>query len=243
MNPIFIYPFNFPRGLNVNVASNTTLTISTGTCMTSDYERNILIEESITIDTSVVGANGMDTGVLEASKLYYVYIVMDSTGHNADPIAVLSLSADAPYIPFGYDKQKMIGIAVTDASVHFLTLIPTGNGLIREYWYDLPVQVLTSGTATSLTDIDLSNYLPVTNSVITLKSSFTPAVAGDAFTLAAGGSSAGTTVKSSGSVAAVAVDGQVRVPVVVDTTPNIKYLVSASGSLNLYLAAFEINLG
>jgi len=244
----YLVPFtnsivNIPMGLAVSVTSNTTLSIADGLCMDEEYTQNIFVDSPIAINTATVGAGGIDTGTLAASSLYYVYLMLDSTGNKA-VTAVASLSATAPIYAGGYDKKKLIGVAITDGSTHFINLVQTGSGFIREYWFDTTVSVLSGGSSATFADVDLTGLMPVTACVAKFNASFTPAVAADVAYLSIGGSSSTNgVVQITGVVAAKAQSLQVAIPVGVHSSkPVVQYKVTASGALTLLLASFTHNL-
>lgn len=153
-------PFLYIYGFTVARASNTTLTVSNGQCRDSTNVFDISVTTtSTTIDATVVGANGIDVGSLQASKIYYVHVIYDNTlAHN--PAFLISLSATAPILPFGYSAFRKIGIWTTDGSSHFILGYVCGNSNTRVFHYASPIQVLTNGTAISNTNIDLSAFVP-----------------------------------------------------------------------------------
>lgn len=74
------------------------------------------ITSTIEIDvTSGTGANKLDTGTLTGPKNYYIWVIGDSTGVNADA-GLVSLSYTSPTMPAGYNKKRLVGSICTDTS-------------------------------------------------------------------------------------------------------------------------------
>jgi len=153
--------------MQVSVASDTTLSINAGICRDSEnvIDMNLgnyagqgnpeVSEDSATVlNAAINGLNGLDSGSLANSTWYYVHVIADSA--NKNPVGtLLSTSRTAPTLPFGYDSFRFIDIQRTDGSAHFLSNRNFGNNSIRTKYWDAAIAVLTNGTATSLTAIDL----------------------------------------------------------------------------------------
>lgn len=81
---------------------------------------------TITIDITVSGANGLDTGSEAGSTWYYIYLIGDTSGTNAVK-AVFSTSASSPTLPSGYDVFARVGAVRNDGSSNFLEFRQEGN--------------------------------------------------------------------------------------------------------------------
>lgn len=66
-----------------------------------------LTSVSVTIDDTVVGLNGLDSGVLLANQKYAVHIITNDTGTLVG--GVISLSATSPALPPGFTKFRRSG--------------------------------------------------------------------------------------------------------------------------------------
>lgn len=223
------------NGLAVSWVSNTKLGVATGMCSDKDNTYNISLRTALTIDTSIVGVNGMDTGTLAASTVYYVHLIGDYMNSNPTA-AVLSLSSTSPLLPVGYETSRRIGWAVTDGSTHFVKMDQSGNGLVRTYSFDEPLLILSSGTQTSFTAIDLHTMIPaIDNLLITVQVGLVPAAAGDAAYIRSGGSSATNGRVMVAQVSATSFVEEISVvSKLVTGVPTIEYKVgagTASGSL------------
>lgn len=235
-------PISYAVGGAITVASNTTLTVAPLQVRDVNNCFDIITTSQLTIDTAIVGKNGLDTGVLTASKVYAVYAIWEQAGFST-PAVLISLSATAPYLPMGYDTFRRIGWAIVDGSVHFIPLIQTGLGQVRTYHYQALTSVLTGGTATTFTAVNLSAVMPTIATDIDLIATFTPAAAGNVATLVTGGSTAAGLAMISGDVAAVASVSQVTINTsIVTATPQIQYKVATGGSLSLAVSSFVDHL-
>lgn len=214
-------------GLNITVASNTTLAVSAGNVWDSTNTFNMYTLVSTTIDATVNGLNGLDTGTFVLSTQYYVYMIGDDTLKKGTGF-VLSASATAPTLPFGYGLYKLIGFARSDASVHFLPQVIIGNKEQRKLLYATPISVLSAGNAQTLTNASCAAALPVIDNLLTLLNvTFTPNVAADSVTFSS--PTGYGDVPLSGSVTTVAQKAPLEVlATLVSSVPNIAYINSAA---------------
>lgn len=246
------FPNLYAENGQISVATNTTLTIQPGQFRDSGNQFDIpvgfylndtaSIPAAVTLNAGVNGVNGLDAGSLAASTVYAVHAILDPTGFNA-PAVLLSLSATAPTMPFGYGPFRRIGWAVTDSSVHFLALTQTGTANVREYFYDTKQIVLSAGAATSFTAIDLSTVVPTIITPVTFDYSYLPTAATSVLQLRATGSSA-TTVTNIQASAAARAQGQVRIKTgIASSKAEVDYLSSSgSDATTLYVYSFVDNL-
>src|SRR3990167_10487874 len=73
---------SYVEGMAVSVASTTTLGIAAGVCRDSGNLNDLVLSAAVTINFANAGVvNGIDTGAIGASKLYYVYVI----GSSLDP--------------------------------------------------------------------------------------------------------------------------------------------------------------
>lgn len=248
--PIDALPFLYINDLQITRTGNTGLTIGSGRCRDSSNTLDILVPTTLTLDLTVNGANGLDTGSLAASTLYYIFVIaksneyVDPTDNNRTLInaGLVSASATAPTLPSGYDSARLIGYIFTDGSSHLVSGYFSGTGNRRTYYYDTIVSVLSGGTATSLTAIDLSSAIPaIDNTPICVEVSFTPNTAADKVSFATAGSSATTIPSISSVVAAKAQTGQLNLISKLATgIPKIQYINSAaSGSSSVWVCSYD----
>ncbi len=241
------YPFYYINGLGIaNDATtpNTKLTIASGACIDSTATFQMINNGTITIDAATTGVNGLDTGSLAASTVYAVYLIEDPISSNAIG-GLISLSATAPLMPFGYSAFRLIGYITTDGSSHFLKgYWSAGNGAKRTFTYDAPIIALTGGTQTSYTGVALTTFVPaVNNTAVVLYSDFTANAAADIESLQ-GYNSTGDAVTIIAPVAGATAHTTSQNTVLAQlnsTAPSIKYKVSA-GALSLYVCSYTFNL-
>jgi hypothetical protein len=113
---------------------------------------------TVDVTGSLVGGTGLnklDTGVEAPSTWYYVYVVWDGTTAGA----LLSLASDAPTAPpSGYTFWCRVGAIYNDSGSDLVEFDQRGS-LVNLTARDT---VLSAGTATSATLVDLTNSVPVT---------------------------------------------------------------------------------
>jgi hypothetical protein len=97
---------------------------------------------AVTIDASVVGANGIDAGALTTCTLYYVHAIYNSSLHTA--AGLISTSESAPTVPGSFTRSQLLGAMRTDASSNFLD----GYQQDDEFFYTVPIVICTSNVAT-----------------------------------------------------------------------------------------------
>lgn len=190
------------------------------------------------INSAANGANGLDTGTIAASTQYAVYLIGDSRNYN-NTAAVLSLTSNiAPLLPSGYDSYRLIGFWATNSSSQFVysSNKPQNIAGLLAYFNSPGVSVLSGGTATSFTAIDLTtnSAIPTTtlqNVIVTFLVNFTPLAAGDTVQFRPTGSSAtGGLPTITGLVAGMAQSQYIQVIAGVGSSkPEIDYKVT-SGS-------------
>jgi len=193
-------PVSYINGLNADWLSNTTLKLNTGACSDSNNIIDMVVSSSLTINAAANGALGLDTGSLGASTFYYVFVIGDSSGFN-QPSAMISTSATAPLMPYGYDSFRMVDVKVTDGSSHFLLSYTTGYYGDRVFTYDAPLTVGSLTTGTNYAAIALTACVaPLGVTKVSFVASLTPNAAEDILYLRPTGGT-GDETKMSGVVA------------------------------------------
>lgn len=233
------YPYgsflpNYANGLKISnnaTTPNTKLDVATGTILDSTGTFQLVLGTAVTINAANTGLNGIDTGTLAASKVYAVHLVCDpQTLQTAG--CMISLSATAPTLPFGYSAFALIGYAVTDSSAHFLKGYWTaGNSSERQFVYDAPqATAITAGAATTYTTVALTTLVPaVDNLPVSIAFDLTPSAAGRIMSLQPYGAT-GDAVSITGQVATVHVTGNAAVFAKLNSSaPSIAYKWSAGG--------------
>ena len=262
---VYALPHLYIQGLSISAASTTVVAVAPGAARDSTNSIDMVVglgnlfgtvspntlfanyQPGLFINSAVNGVNGLDTGTIAASTQYAIYLIGDSRNYNATA-AVLSLTSNvAPTLPSGYDSYRLIGFWATDGSSHFAysNVKPQNISGALTYFNNPGVAVLTGGTATSFTAMDLttSSALPTTtlqNIVVTLFVTFTPAVAGDLAAFRPTGSSATANLPTIvGLAAGVAQTQYIQVIAGVGSSkPEIDYKLS-SGSDALTVSVVE----
>ncbi len=234
---------------------NTKLDIAAGQCRDSNNvidivlgdflnEGNPFLASSVTtLNTAVVGINGLDTGTLGASKVYGVYVIADSSNKNPTGVT-LSLNQTTPALPFGYDSYRLIGYWTTSSGSVFLLGYVSGFGGSKLFTYDAPITVGTTAASATYADIDLTAFVPLVNNLpVSLAYKFSPNADGDSFELH-GANSTGDAVTIWGPTAAKFVGANTIVLAQTKTAkPQISYKTAAAiGSLALLVAGYYFSL-
>jgi hypothetical protein len=73
---------------------------------------------SLTLDTAILGAGGLDTGSIAASTLYYVYTIVDSN-------IIKLIASISSTSPTGFTQYKKVGAFYTD----------TSSNIFKAYFY------------------------------------------------------------------------------------------------------------
>lgn len=245
--PIVNLGLKYVNGLEVSRTSNTVLAIAAGQCRDSTNVFDIVSSSALALNAANTGANGIDTGTFAASKMYYIYLVMDPTNTNA-VASVMSLSASGPTtMPSGYSVYRLVAAWGTDSSVHFYVGDYSGNGNQRVFYYDaLLVSPVTAGAQTSFTAIDLINLVPaIDNLQVNFYMNFNANAAADTAAFRPTGSSStnGQHVMTAQVAGATAhLDQKVTLLTKLSTAhPSVDYKVSA-GAIAVDIEGFILNL-
>jgi len=200
-------PFGFAPYLEIDgilisnnaTTPNTEIDVTAGMCRDStntfdlnlgNYEGAIDSQDAdvtTTIDATVNGLNGLDTGSLAASSMYYIYVIANPLG--SDPVGlILSLTGPAtgPRMPSNYCRYRLVGAIPTDGSSHFVLFDWSGTKNYRTCKYRTPIATsITAGNATSYTNINLVTQVPkIDNLPVYIDSAFTPGAASRTLSLA-----------------------------------------------------------
>jgi len=225
--------FLYINGLEISNDATTPdeiLNIAAGECRDSTNVYVISSTDSISVDNTVSGLGGLDTGTVAASTLYAVYIVGDAVTGLATS-AMISTNMTTPLLPYGYNVFRKIGYIRTDATSDFLLGYWSGNNNARLFMYDAPIATaITAGAATSYTAVTLTTFVPaVENLPVWIAFDMTPAAASRIMSLTPF-DGVGDAVSITSQVTAVHVTGNALVLSQLDSgAPKIKYKWSAGG--------------
>lgn len=126
---------------NDAVSPNTKRNVTATSLVLEDASHNVVKVNavSVTINSAVAGAGGLDTGALAPSTVYYEWVIAQAGGLN--PTGLMSLSSTAPTMPATYTmKVRVGGGAITDGSSLFYRIRQVNEQ--AEY-------IITAGTNTA----------------------------------------------------------------------------------------------
>lgn len=157
------YPTDHVCGLQLTFISVSQVRIETGECRDDADSANIILTSPVTVDIEASGANGLDTGSEAADTWYYVWLIRNPT--TDAEAGLLSLSSSSPTMPSGYTEKRYIGSLRNNGGSNIREFLQRGVGGSRAYNYLTVIssrQVLNAGSATVLTAIGLSSFVPPT---------------------------------------------------------------------------------
>lgn len=163
-NPIVNAGLLYVNGLQIAnttyLTAVSTLFLTQGAARDSTNISDIILSDTLTLDIKKSGANGLDIGSGAINTCYAVYVIGDSTDNNSTA-GLFSLATSAiPYLPSGYDMYRRVGWIFTDPNVNINHFAQAGNNENRTYYYFGPLNVLTNGSATTYTPVNLSAFVP-----------------------------------------------------------------------------------
>ncbi|MGL6123755.1 MAG: hypothetical protein ACRC1W_12225 [Shewanella sp.] len=231
--PFVVKPFLYINGLELSnpaVNPDEVLNIATGQCRDSTDVFQITVDSALTVSNLVSGLGGLDTGVVAADTLYAVHIVADPVTQQL-PQAMISLSATAPLLPFGYSAFRHIGYVRTDATSDFLLGFWSGNNNSRLFMYDAPIATaVTAGASTTDAAVSLATFVPALAGIpVWIKFAMTPAAASRTLTLKTFGATGAMYQATSQVTSVVLRDSALVLTALNSTAPSIEYLWSAGG--------------
>jgi hypothetical protein len=111
---------------------------------------------NLQLDNTASGALGLDTGSVAADTWYHIWVIGKTDGTIS---GVLSTSAAIGSITFpsGYTYAAYAGAILTDATSDFIAIEQVGSRVVQAQ-----IQELSSGSATSYTEVDLATSVPTT---------------------------------------------------------------------------------
>jgi len=186
-NPIVNAGLLYVNGLQMSITSNTvgvkTILVSPGEARDSTNINDIILDESITINGANIGPNGVDVVPIIANNFYAVYIIADST--KKKPTAGLfSLvnnfppTVPPPFLPLGYDMFRRIGWILTNGSANIVVFYQRGINENRQYYYDIPINIITDNSSTVYLAIAVVEAVPpLVPSEVLLNIVYTPSSA------------------------------------------------------------------
>jgi hypothetical protein len=149
------------NGLMCAYNTNNKLTVTSGRARNSTDVTDIILQEDVVISTLVLGqVNGLDAGPIAVESTYAVHVIKDSSEYNATG-ALLSLSATAPQLPYGYDSFRLVGYVYIDASSNITLFYQLGSSNVRRFIFDAAMQTpIENEGSDTFVDFSFGNQLP-----------------------------------------------------------------------------------
>lgn len=113
-----------------------------------------------TLNVATTGAGGMDTGLAPISGFVYIYAIWNPVTATASIIGTVASSSTiygGANMPAGYTMSALIAVWPTNGSRQLVA----GIVVDRLFTYQAATQVLSSGTATTVTAVSLTTTVPV----------------------------------------------------------------------------------
>lgn len=176
-------------GLQAASVDTTHFTVGAGQARDSTNINDINLLSPVTVNSAVIGLNGIDSGTIAASTLYYIYAIGDSLSNDTSlkaaavqpfppiqpPItvtastggffqpggAIISTSPVAPALPVGFDMFRLIGTVLTDGAAHFLAFTSFTGSTIVSSSFTNGIGILAGGNATAFTAVPVTAQVPV----------------------------------------------------------------------------------
>jgi hypothetical protein len=247
----------FVNGFNPIVLDQTTTVIEYGPGTAKAFNTDFVMEYpgavpglpgTITVNTAVVGANGVfplslaDSNVVpdSGSVLVPVFLIGKSSGttggsldSNVAPAIVIPTRVDTTtpslftgFLPEGYDTYVMVGVCVLTSTATLVPLAMGGNGFSRHVTLgsSIPVATITA-SASGTIDLTALSYVAASVDTVDFLYEYTPAAAADILTF----TPTGLTPATGLAPVQVKTNGTVVVRDVFTMTPGIDNSPSALG--------------
>jgi len=201
-------------------------------CINDDLDGTIKTTSNLTVDITASGANGLDTGSEASSTWYYIWVIKNPT--SGAVAGLFSTSATSPTMPSGYTKKRLIGTVYNDSGSNLYEFRQDGDRVNYQRWW----LVLGAGSATGVTAVDMSNFVP---SMATETELGCEEINSSSVTAYIRTKSAGTEIVRLVGSAAYLIFLSVRFPIFVATN-FYYYQTGAGGALNVYIRSFRLRL-
>jgi len=238
----FPYPKGYSAGARLEYVS--TKVIKVKSCAARDIadEVNLILSSDTNVDLASSGDTGLDTGSFAGNTWYFFYLI---GGPNKTTSVIASIDDSVPSYPAGYTHRRKICCLKSLVS-DFKEFVDDGFWIY--YQTTLSAQnVLSGGTATTITSVGVVNHVPVDSYSAILTIAFAPDNQRDWFRINASGDSAHELWGQR--AVAVPTYAQTTMSLMAGIDNNgssryIYYLISkfgASPSLGIYVAAYSLN--
>lgn len=226
--PVVNPGFQYINGMQLTWATADTVTVAAGQCRDSTDVNDIELAAAVTLDITLSGLNGLDTGAMANATIYALYAIGSSYGQAPSGV-IISANHSQPVLPYNYDMYRRIGFVRSDGSAQILKFYQSGNGSDRWMHYDASIATdITAGASATYADVDCTGSVPLINTLIELDCTFTPTAANDELVVVPNGSTSTNGVnRMSGSAAGVIKIGHMTCPCQGDATLEYKVTGSA----------------
>lgn len=155
-------------GLKASWVSATQVSIGVGSCRSDDDTQDIVVSATLTATITSTGANGRNVDTAEQANKWYALCVIKNPSTLAVAAFLINQSDLATFTyPAGYTVKRRVAWIRNDASSNLRKANFKGRGKHRSVFYDVDavtyLQALSSGSATSYTNVDVSEWLPPTS--------------------------------------------------------------------------------
>lgn len=188
-------------GLKASWVSATQISIGVGSCRSDDDTEDIVVAATLTATITSTGANGRNVDTAEqANKWYALCVIKNPTTSTVAAFLINQDDLGGFTFPAGYTVKRRVAWVRNDASSNLRKTNFKGRGKHRTVFYDVNavtyLQALSSGSATSYTNVDVSEWLPPTSTRGFMSIYITPPllIASLAYIRPDGSSSASTSV-------------------------------------------------
>lgn len=127
------------RGPVIEWVSASSVKIPAGfLCRDADDSQDVVFDSDRILSITTTGVNGLDSGSEAQDTWYYVWAIADSSNTNA-PAGILSASNTSPTMPSGYDRKRLLPLAIRNDSASNLLKFSIGEGWPQRpvIYYDL----------------------------------------------------------------------------------------------------------
>jgi len=156
----------YVKNAKLTYVSPSSITIGTGglisTLNNHDDSKQISFSDTVTVDLSLTGAGGLDTGAEAADSWYAALVIGDSSSVNLAK-GMFTASPDSPTLPAGYDLYRRAGWVRNNASSNLLKFGHHGSGGSKHmgYWEDRGnLRVLINGNSTTFAAVSTATLVP-----------------------------------------------------------------------------------
>ncbi len=162
-----------------NLAGSFDLLMQAGQARNSTNATDIVMNNSVILNPTSVGVNGLDVGSPVVSTVYAVYVIADS--NNVNPTAgLLSLNTTTPALPAGYNIYRRVGWTTTNPLNNAWELMyQVGLGNLRGYYYLLGYAFASGFSNTSWVLASMNIVPAIDNGLVYLGVQINAAVTGD----------------------------------------------------------------